>query len=512
MNVRCDDISKLQHLDEASDQYAQLVHHLDTCAACQSHLDTDVASAHTAELIVELQQSRSGEVDDFEDDFSRAGTQESESVARFLDPPTHPELLGRLGRYDIERVVGQGGMGVVFKAMDTELHRVVAVKALADHLSANAAARRRFAREAQAAAAVLHPNVIPIYNVEPDAVSPYLVMQYIEGESLQRRVDRSGPLGVVDALRIAKQTCEALGAAHDQGLVHRDVKPSNILLEEQTDRAVLSDFGLARSADDASLTQTGIVAGTPHFMSPEQAKGREITHSSDVFALGSVLYFVLSGHPPFRAESAMGVLHCICTETHRSIGQVNSDVPLELARLIDRCLAKKPSKRPGSAKQVATELEDILSRIQQGRIRLDRPSRLPRFALPTAAVAVLCMALGLVMFYPSSSRDDQAPESTRDAQTHAATEAIEQSSENLQPMSEEYRDLLTSELEKRTQLGEQLSAFNQSLEQNNNSQAVIEALPSGLLWNDQIEQVNASLRSIESRLEQYETIENYTEK
>ncbi len=162
----------------------------------------------------------------------------------FLEAPSHPELLGRIGRYEIERVLGTGGMGVVLRAFDTDLHRVVAIKVLASHLANNSSARRRFAREAQAAAAVVHPNVVPIYNVESDAKTPYIVMHYVAGKSLQRRVDVGGPLPIVEALRIAQQTAAGLSAAHAQGLVHRDVKPANILLEEQIDRVLLSDFGL----------------------------------------------------------------------------------------------------------------------------------------------------------------------------------------------------------------------------------------------------------------------------
>ncbi|GAB5403011.1 MAG: serine/threonine-protein kinase [Aureliella sp.] len=512
MSEKCRDISKLQNLDEASDQYAELVDHLDSCTFCQSQLDTDFASNNTAELIHQIQQSGVVGDEDFESEYATATPQHPESATRFLEPPSHPELLGRLGRYDIERVVGQGGMGVVFKAMDTELHRIVAVKALAEHLATSAPARLRFAREAQAAAAVLHPNVIPIYNVEPNADSPYLVMQYVEGESLQRRVDRTGPLGIVDALRIAKQTSEALAAAHDQGLVHRDVKPSNILLEEQTDRAVLSDFGLARSADDASLTQTGIVAGTPHYMSPEQAKGHEITYASDIFALGSVLYFVLSGRPPFRAESAMGVLNCICTEPHRSIGQINSDVPLELKRLVDRCLAKKPSKRPASAKQVAAELEDILSRIQQGKIRLDQPSQFSRLFIPVALVAAICLALGLSLFYPRGSIEGEnaSPESTPAALSPPTNSAVD--GKGKPQLSAELRDMIASELEKRTRLEQELGELNQALEMNSSIPSAIETLPNGDVWDNQIEEINASLRSIETHLDQYNTIEKRSNK
>ncbi len=242
-------------------------------------------------------------------------------MLKLLGSPNHPEMLGRLGRYDIEKVIGSGGMGIVLKAHDSELNRPIAIKVLAPHLSHVGAARERFAREGRAAAAVVHEHVVAIYNVEADGTLPFLIMQYVSGRSLQTRVDEDGPLGIEEILRIGMQAAAGLAAAHTQGLVHRDVKPSNILLEDTVERAVLTDFGLARAMDDMSLTQTGIIAGTPHYMSPEQATGQAINARSDLFSLGAVLYFMATGHPPFRASAALAVLHRICREKHRPVRQ-----------------------------------------------------------------------------------------------------------------------------------------------------------------------------------------------
>lgn len=342
----------------------------------------------------------------------------------FLEPAAHPELLGRIGRFDVERVIGSGGMGVVFKAHDGELHRSVAVKVLAPHLAHSAAARKRFAREAQAAAAVIHPNVIPIHNVESNAKLPYLVMQYVAGESLQTRVDRLGPLPITDVLRIAQQTAAGLNAAHSQGLIHRDVKPANILLEESVDRVVLSDFGLARTVDDASLTRTGIVTGTPHYMSPEQASGEAIDCRSDQFSLGCVIYFMLTGRPPFRADSAMGVLNRICHHKHRPLQDVNASVPRELSRLVDRLLAKSANARFASSQACEAELSRLLSAVQSGRLRLietRQRTRLP-FKIFSALALATCALVApfAVQSYLGDAAAEKKPAET-DAQPNSTT-------------------------------------------------------------------------------------------
>lgn len=390
MHCRDAELKKLIRSEEGQLDSQSTEAHLETCAICQSRL---------AELAGEEQLSRdavallrtAAESDLDCDTFCSAISIELSSLLtmdvsvdteaidlNFLDTPSHPELLGRLGRYDVERVIGSGGMGIVLKAHDSELNRVVAIKVLAPHLANSGAARRRFSREARAAAAVLHPNVLPIFNVESDGRTPYFVMQFVAGESLQARVDRQGPLEIPTALRIARQTAAALMAAHSQGLVHRDVKPANILLEECVDRAQLSDFGLARTVDDASLTRTGIVAGTPHYMSPEQASGEPIDARSDLFSLGCTLYFMLAARPPFRAESSMAVLNRICHHPHRPLKTVNISVPRELSQLVDRLLAKRAAKRFESAEAVESALEQMLAAIQEGHMRIEPSPRLKR--------------------------------------------------------------------------------------------------------------------------------------
>jgi len=409
----CDD-SRLNVLlfgDEQSDEFLDSASHVESCPQCQDRLAQLAAEdqmwSEASQLLLET-----GEVGDSTSrpDFggslqpSWASAQRTASAKRQLEclsPPSHPEMLGRLGRYDVERVIGSGGMGIVLKGFDTELNRPVAVKLLAPHLAHSGAARQRFAREARAAAAIVHEHVVAIHNVETDGETPFLVMQYVAGESLQARVDREGPLDAVEILRIGVQAAAGLAAAHEQGVVHRDIKPANILLEEGVERTLLTDFGLARTVDDASLTHTGIVAGTPHYMSPEQAGGEAVDQRTDLFSLGAVLYFMATGRPPFRAEKAMGVLNRICNDRHRPVWEVNPAIPDDLSDIIDRLLKKRPSRRFAEASHVRQALLHALNRSQRrGTSRLTRlrrffrrrPWLMPAAAATLGGVAILVAA------------------------------------------------------------------------------------------------------------------------
>lgn len=242
-----------------------------------------------------------------------------EVVLDFLQPTTKPGSLGQLGHYEVLEVLGRGAFGIVVRAFDEKLQRIVAIKVLSPHLAATSPARKRFLREARASGCVRHENVVQIYAVEEDPL-PYLVMEYIPGQTLQQKLDETGPLEATEVLRIGEQIARGLSAAHAQGLVHRDIKPGNILLEKGIEPKVkLTDFGLARAADDASLTQSGVIAGTPLFMAPEQAKGESLDHRADLFSLGSVMYTMASGKPPFRAATPLAVLKRVTEDTPRPI-------------------------------------------------------------------------------------------------------------------------------------------------------------------------------------------------
>ena len=404
-NATCDPTMLSQFLsgELAADAERQVVEHLDTCRDCQQRVEQFAGGQRwwqeaqvflspeqeevwtTSSIVLPLADEWHGE--ETGHDSQQSGHSDDDEVAAlpisldFLAPTDEPNSLGRIGTYEVVGVVGRGGTGIVLKAFDRTLNRLVAIKVLAPNLATTAAARRRFARESQAAAAVVHEHIVPIHAVSNQQGLPYLVMQYVPGRSLQQRLDRQGPLPIREILRIGMQTAAGLAAAHAQGLVHRDVKPANIMLENGVERVLITDFGLARTVDEASLTCSGVIAGTPQYMAPEQARGEAIDYRTDLFSLGSVLYALCTGHSPFRAETTMGVLHRICKETPRPIQESNPEIPLWLSAIVGRLHAKNPAKRYASAAEVAEILQRHLARLQS-------PSGAERLSWADAALSV----------------------------------------------------------------------------------------------------------------------------
>ncbi|WP_406695375.1 serine/threonine-protein kinase [Singulisphaera sp. Ch08] len=293
-----------------------------------------------------------------------AATTDEEWSFDWLAPPDHPDNLGRLGEYEVIEPLGQGGMGVVFKAFDGGLNRYVAIKVLAPQWSSDAGARRRFTREARAAAAVSHPHVITIHAVGEWQARPFLVMEYVTGASLQQRLAESGPLELKELLRIGAQVATGLAAAHAQGLIHRDIKPGNIMLENELARVKITDFGLARAVDDTRLTQHGALAGTPTYMAPEQGRGDRLDRRADLFSLGSVLYAMATGCAAFRGDSTLEVIRRVCDGRPVPIEELNPDIPSWLVEIVERLHAKDPADRFQSADEVADLLGRHLARVQ----------------------------------------------------------------------------------------------------------------------------------------------------
>ena len=323
----------------------------------------------------------------------------TEQGFEFLAPPQAADELGRLGPYRVLAVMGFGGMGVVFRAEDPHLKRTVALKAMKRSLSAGDASRQRFLREARTLACLDHDHVVAIYHAGEDRGVLYLAMPLLKGETLDARLRREGRLPPGDALRIARETALGLAAAHGQGLVHRDVKPANIWLEGDQGRVKLLDFGLVRTmGDTANLTVNGAITGTPHYMSPEQTRGKGVTYRSDLFSLGAVLYQMLAGRPPFRGADAVAILMAVVTEAPVPLEQLDPALPRSVSALVLRLLAKSHDARPESAIAVADAIAEIEHELAVPR---RRPRR--RFGMVLGAVAAALMVLaGIVITIKSN--------------------------------------------------------------------------------------------------------------
>jgi serine/threonine protein kinase len=383
-------------------EQAALNGHLETCEPCQETLESLVAGGESwwerARQLGREQVGCGGALQRVMAQMRAepAGQREAahadpaaESLRAWLDAPARPGHLGRLGPYEVLEVIGRGGMGVVLRAFDPTLNRLVAIKVLAPQLAAGGSARKRFLREAQSAAAVSHEHVIAIHAVAEANGLPYLVMPLVRGVSLQDRLDRAGPLPLPEILQIGLQTAEGLAAAHAEGLIHRDIKPANILLsivsgqspalKTDGERAKASgprtvvkitDFGLARAVHDGGLTQSGVIAGTPQYMAPEQARGERLDPRADLFSLGGVLYAMCTGQPPFQAGNTPALLRRVCEAEPRSIREINPAIPDSLVDLIARLHAKDPADRIQTAAEVAGLLRDHFAHVQHSlRVR-----------------------------------------------------------------------------------------------------------------------------------------------
>jgi urea transport system substrate-binding protein len=388
------EILRVLRSEAALDQIDGLVRHLVTCPVC---IDT-LARLNLADSISErlrALQPAGGRIDreridslilslraavrpglstpqsDQTTDGSPAAADSGEEAwLALLAPPLGPGELGRLGGYRVLRVLGRGGMGVVFEAEDTDLHRRVALKVPHRSLMNSPAARERFLREARTAAAVRDEHIVTIYQVGQVNELPFIAMELLTGESLDARLQREGRLPIAEVVRIGRETAEGLAVAHDQGLIHRDIKPANVWLTTRAStrdtpslsstRVKLLDFGLARpAATDTHLTATGQIIGTPHYMAPEQARGDSVDHRADLFSLGCVLYEMASGTQAFSGNSVMSVLTALATATPRPLAEVRSDLPPVLGVLIDRLLNKDPGQRPATAWEVVESLRAI---------------------------------------------------------------------------------------------------------------------------------------------------------
>ncbi len=285
-------------------------------------------------------------------------------------------------RYDIEELVGHGGMSSVYRAHDRLLERHVALKILHDQYSTDDEFVERFKREARSVAQLSHPNIVTVIDRGEDAGHQYIVFEYVDGENLKELLVRSGRLSVRDTLELGLQIARALAFAHGQGLVHRDVKPQNVLLNGDG-RAKVTDFGIARSLDVDGVTQVGTVLGTSDYIAPEQASGEPVDSQTDVYSLGVVLYELLAGEVPFSGDNFVAVAMKHVNETPKSLLDVRSDIPPRVASAVERALEKDPRERFPSMDAFAAELEACLAKLDRAPGDADTQERIAIARVPT---------------------------------------------------------------------------------------------------------------------------------
>ncbi|MEZ6124331.1 MAG: protein kinase [Planctomycetaceae bacterium] len=401
----CHPDSIADYLDDRLSPQDEMVFecHLDQCETCRRAIAESAGSGNDWSAVASALRS---------DEYDEEGIVPNSVPAwplALLGPTDDPRMLGRIGPFEVSGCVGVGGMGVVFKARDPALDRYVAVKVLSPQLAASENARIRFAREAKAAAAVVHDNVIAVYQVSEYQGLPYLVMPYLPGPSLEERLKRFGPLPPLEALRVAQQVAAGLQAAHAQGLIHRDIKPANILLSGTTERAVLTDFGLARAADDATLTRSGTLAGTPQFMAPEQARGEPTDARSDLFSLGALLFSMLTARPPVADLSGSETVRRVGHQRPPKLSSVMQDVPAWLEQLVESLHAFDPNRRLPSAAVAGREIRNAMPKASGMPLKhLDESSqslavRRRKHSLMIAGSAVLLCGAGLWFLWPERS-------------------------------------------------------------------------------------------------------------
>lgn len=328
-------------------------------------LDEDSAKTHR---VIETVQQLSQDVSSREAASSRA----IQRIKELLGTPVNPDAIAAIDHYSLLNAIGVGGFGVVFRAVDEKLQRLVAVKMLTPHSESTASPCRRFLQEARSAAAVNHENVVRIHDVEESPI-PYIVMEYVNGPTLHQFIQEVGPLEINSLVSLSRQIASGLAAAHQCGFIHRDIKPGNILVEVGSELKIkLTDFGLAQTVEDVSLSSSEQFIGTPLYASPEQARSLEIDARSDLFSLGSVMYQMACGQPPFRATSSQEVLQQVRFDTPKPIQQIRPSIPAWFCRIVERLHEKSPESRIQSASQLAKLLHECERSIQDASRIVDQ--------------------------------------------------------------------------------------------------------------------------------------------
>jgi eukaryotic-like serine/threonine-protein kinase len=399
--------------------------HLEVCSDCHNRMQT--LDGVTDSVLSLLGGAATAESAGPTEHGTPCASPGEEKGLDFLSPARSPEEIGWLGQhYRVRRLLGRGGMGIVFAAEDTRLGRMVALKVLKPGLAAEPDARQRFLREARAMAALPgNPHLVPIYDVGEVNGLPFLAMELLQGAPLDERLANGPPLTIAEIIHFGRGIASGLGAAHEHGLIHRDIKPANIWLEARSEgrgtreatsgssldprlsslaprpsslapRVKILDFGLARPAEEnVKLTRSGVIAGTPAYLSPEQAQDQPLDARTDLFSLGCVLYELCAGKPPFRGRTAFALLNAITTSVPAPLRTVRPELPPALADLIMKLMAKRPADRPRSA-QLVVERLDALAESPPARPPARQPSRRGLVALLTAVAATILIAAAVL--------------------------------------------------------------------------------------------------------------------
>lgn len=380
----------LQYLrDElATSEHQAFLEHLDTCSDCRQTMEKLAGDAQEWDTVTLALQSNShqpfargedcGRLPSSDTTPASASMSQNPSklqepnvtcwelawVSTWLGPTSDPKAMGKIGMFDALEVIGTGGTGVVFLAREASLGREVAIKVLAPHMARIEVARQRFEREARATAGLVHENIIPIYQISEWRGLPYLVMQHFPESSLQTLLKQHGKISLDRALLLTLQIAQGLEQAHAKEIIHRDIKPANILLANQAQRAILTDFGLAQAKDDLALTCSGILAGTPHFMSPEQARGEVVDARSDLYSLGCVLFAMVAGHAPLHNESESGAIHRLASGNLPSLREAESSSPDWLVAFVDSLLEPNKENRPAKVETVVAWLSQSIAHLK----------------------------------------------------------------------------------------------------------------------------------------------------
>lgn len=420
-------LADLVHERLSAELTAQVRRHMAQCPACATAVQRLQSEREAEQTPCAATQGPAAPLPDSSTETEEYGVPEEKFDRSVLEPSENQAALGRLGKYEVLSILGVGGMGVVLRGIDTDLRRAVAIKLLNRQLSSSPVARRRFLREARAAAAINHANVVTIFSVEEFSNSPLIVMELVSGCTLRERLQQTGRLGPLEILRISAQVAAGLAAAHAQGVIHRDVKPGNILLEEQLERVKLTDFGVARAAtDNVDLTSHGLAVGTPGYMAPEQVRGQAVDARADLFGLGCAMYAMVAGHSPFHGHNSWAIAQRVVDFEPPPLHELDPAVPRFLADIVQRLLRKNPDERFQSAAEVMDLLYRHLAALHQTpsdqiQVALHAGAALPkaRRSLPLRwpmIVVGLLLLLGLgaagVRYWPRLDQPPATPAAT----------------------------------------------------------------------------------------------------